>query len=90
MGGPNMQAGWIIGVAKRSGRRIDTQEYGVAILDMTMALNAVRRLVGRAPETHVWVKEPLAGKVEGLAPGGIQCRDAAQDAPGRILNLALR
>jgi hypothetical protein len=80
VGGWDMQAGWIIGVARKTGWGIDTEEYGVAILDMTMALNAVRRLVGRAPEVHVWVKKPLAGKGGELTPGGIQRRDAAQDA----------
>jgi hypothetical protein len=87
VGGWDMQAGWIIGVARKTGWGIDTEEYGVAILDMTMALNAVRRLVGRAPEVHVWVKEPLAGKGGELAPGGIQRRDDAQD---RILRPAVR
>jgi hypothetical protein len=85
-----MQTGWIIGVARKTGRRIDTEEYGVTILDMTMALNAVRRLVGRAPDTHVWVKEPLAGKGAELTPGSIRRRDAAHDTPGRVLRLAFR
>lgn len=85
-----MQAGWIIGVARKTRGRIDTEEYGVAILDMTMALNAVRLLVGRAPEIHVWVKEPLAGKAEGLVASDIQCRDAAQDTPEHIRHLAFR
>ena len=56
------KTGWIIGVARKTDGRIDAEEYGVAIPDMSLALNAVRRLVGRAPETHVWVKEPRAGR----------------------------
>jgi hypothetical protein len=80
-----MQAGWIVGVARKIGRRIDTEEYGVAILDLTLALKAVQRPVGRAPETHVWVKEPLVGAI---VPGDIQRRDAAQDTPWHALHLA--
>ena len=70
-----MQAGWIIGVARKSSGRIDAEEYTVAIADMTMALNAVRRLVGRRPETHVWVKEPLREAEPEHEPGAIRRRD---------------
>ena len=86
-----MQTGWIIGVARKSGGRIDTEEYAVAIVDMTMALNAVRRLVGRGPETHVWVKEPLLAEGPELEPGGI-CRRGigVQDAAGPTLRRVLR
>jgi hypothetical protein len=70
------KTGWIIGVARKTDGRIDAEEYGVAIPDMSLALNAVRRLVGRAPETHVWGKEPMLGEGEALEPGAIHRRDA--------------
>ncbi len=71
-----MQAGWIVGVARKTGGRIDAEEYGVAIADMAMALNADRRLVGRGPESHVWVKGPLLADAADLAPGGVRRRDS--------------
>jgi hypothetical protein len=74
-----MQTGWIIGVARKTGGRIDAEEYGVAIADMAMALNAVRRLVGRAPETHAWIKGPLLADGSELEPGGIRRRDSDID-----------
>ena len=70
------KTGWIIGVARKTDGRIDAEEYGVAIADMSLALNAVRRLVGRAPETHVWVKEPMLGEGIALEPGAVHRRDA--------------
>jgi hypothetical protein len=69
------QTGWIIGVARKTGGRIEAEEYGVAIADMAMALNAVRRLVGRAPETHAWVMGPLFADAVELEPGRIRRRD---------------
>jgi hypothetical protein len=69
------QTGWIIGVARKTGGRIDAEEYGVAIADMATALNAVRRLVGRAPETHAWVMGPLIAGAADLEPGRIRRRD---------------
>jgi hypothetical protein len=78
-----MQAGWIVGVARKTGGRIDAEEYGVAIGDMTMALNAVRRLVGRGPDSHAWVKGPLLADAEQLEPGSICRRDSGvQATPG--------
>jgi hypothetical protein len=75
-----MQAGWIIGVARKTGGRIDAKEYRVAIGDTTTALNAVRRLVGRTPECHVWVKGPLsADDAAELA------RDTVRASPGTLL-----
>ena len=86
-----MQTGWIIGVARKTGGRIEAEEYGVAIADMAMALNAVRRLVGRGPETHVWIKEPLFEEAPELEPGGIRPRDShVPDTDGRTLRRALR
>jgi hypothetical protein len=74
-----MHTGWIIGVARKAGGRIDAEDYAVAIVDMTMALNAVRRRVGRAPDVHVWVREPLLEAAPNLAPGGIRRWDAPHD-----------
>jgi hypothetical protein len=70
------KTGWIIGVARKTDGRIDPEEYGVAIPDMSLALNAVRRLVGRAPETHIWVKEPMLGDEMALESGAVRRRDA--------------
>ena len=80
--------GWIIGVARRIDGRIDAEEYGVAIADMSVALKTVRRLVGRAPETHVWIKEPMLREGQSLEPGAVRRRDAdmqdsAEFAPRR-------
>ena len=84
-----MHTGWIIGVARKTGGRIDAEEYGVAIADMVLALNAVRRLIGRAPETHVWVKEPMLEEGQELEPGGVHRRDGDMpDAEGRWLRRA--
>jgi hypothetical protein len=81
-----MQAGWIIGVARKTGGRIDAEEYGVAIGDMTMALNAVRRLVGRSPDCHAWVKGRLLADDAALELGSICRRDSrVQTTPGPSL-----
>lgn len=72
----DLNTGWIIGVARKTDGRIDAEEYGVAIADMSLALSAVRRLVGRAPETHVWVKEPMLGGGDALEPGAVRRREA--------------
>lgn len=86
-----MQTGWIIGVARKTGGRIDAEEYGVAIADMAMALNAVRRLVGRAPETHAWVMGPLLADGAELELGGIRRRDSGlPDTAGPTLRRASR
>jgi hypothetical protein len=83
--------GWVVGVARKTDGRIDAEEYGVAIADMGLALNAVRRLVGRAPETHVWVKEPMLGEGEALEPGAVHRRDAEMaGAKGFALRRASR
>jgi hypothetical protein len=52
--------GWIIGVSKRGldGRR-STEFYDVAIGDFDQAIGAVRALMGKAREVHVWIREPL-------------------------------
>jgi hypothetical protein len=81
-----MQNGWIIGVARRTGGRIDTEDYAVAIPDMTLALNAVRRLVGRTPDIHVWVKEPLVAEASEIEAGDVRHGDMLRAGAGRIPN----
>jgi hypothetical protein len=83
-----MQNGWIIGVARRAGGRIDAEDYAVAIPDMTLALNAVRRLVGRTPDIHVWVKERLLPGTSEIEAGGIRRWDTPQGVADRTLRRA--
>jgi hypothetical protein len=79
-----MHSGWIIGVARKAGGRIDAEDYAVAIPDMTLALNAVRRLVGRAPDIHVWVKEPLLAEPLEIEPGSVHRQDMPRVSEGHI------
>jgi len=79
-----MHIGWIIGVARKADGRIDAEDYAVAIVDMTMALKAVRARVGRAPDVHVWVKERLLEAAPNLPSGSIRRWDAAHDGAGRL------
>jgi hypothetical protein len=79
-----MHTGWIIGVARKAGGRIDAEDYAVAIADMTMALKAVRRHVGRAPDAHVWVKERLLEAAPNLPSGSIRRWDAPHNGSRRL------
>jgi hypothetical protein len=79
-----MHTGWIIGVARRAGGRIDAEDYAVAIPDMTLALNAVRRLVGRTPDIHVWVKEPFLAEASEIEAGNVRRGDMPRAGAGRV------
>jgi hypothetical protein len=79
-----MKTGWIVGVAMKAQGRVEAEDYAVAIDDMVMALNAVRRLVGRRPDTHVWVKEPLRDAASQLAPGTIRRQATPREASDRV------
>ena len=85
-----MQTGWIIGVARKAGGRIDAEDYAVAIPDMGLALNAVRRLVGRAPDIHVWVKAPLLAEASEIGLGSVHRPDSSPEIAHRILHRAAR